>query len=432
MESVTLLELNRLIAGNLSRCMPGTYWVQAEISSMNSSGAGGHCYLELVQKDTSGRRFLAKVKANIWAGIWSRLKVRFEQSTGQRLQVGMKVLLQAEVQYHEVYGLSLVVYDIDPTYTMGDMARRRREILAQLEAEGVIGLNRELPMPMVPQRIAIVSSATAAGYGDFCNQLTGNPYGFQFTLQLFPALMQGDGTEASVIQSLNVIARQCDRWDVVVIIRGGGSVSELSCFDSYMMAMNIANFPLPVITGIGHERDDTVCDVVAHTKVKTPTAAAELLLARVLESAQVMETLARRMAQALDSRMNMEKMRLQSLAQTIPSLFLLLKEKQEKKLDQLWGRMTAGIRVQLQQQEFCLQRIQTGMGQSVERYFTDQRHRLDLMEQKLQAANPERILARGYSVTMKDGRAVTGTSSLKKGDMLTTRLADGTIESVII
>lgn len=409
MESVTLLELSKLIAGCISGSLPGTYWVQAEISSMNIAGAGGHCYLELVQKDPSGRRFLAKVKANVWASIWARLKVRFEQSTGQYLQVGMKVLLQVEVQYHEVYGLSLVVYDIDPTYTMGDMARRRREILAQLEADGVIGLNRELPMPMVPQRIAIVSSATAAGYGDFCNQLDGNPYGFRFTMQLFPALMQGDGTEASVIQALNAIARQCDRWDVVVIIRGGGSVSELSCFDSYMMAMNIANFPLPVITGIGHERDDTVCDVVAHTKVKTPTAAAELLLARVLDSAQAMENLARRMAQALDNRMNVEKLRLQSLAQTIPSLFLLLKEKQEKKLDQIWGRMTW----------------------AVERMFTEQRHRLDMIGQKVESANPERILARGYSITVKDGHAVTSASALRKGDVITTRLADGTIESTI-
>lgn len=432
MESITLLELSSLIGESISRGLPGSYWVQAEISSMNNRGAGGHCYLELVQKDPSGRQFLAKAKANIWASIWSRIKVRFEQSTGQCLQVGMKVLLQVEVQYHEVYGLSLVVYDIDPTYTMGDMARRRREILAQLEADGVIGLNRELPMPMVPQRIAIVSSATAAGYGDFCNQLAGNPYGFRFTTQLFPALMQGDGTEASVIQALNAIARQCDNWDVVVIIRGGGSVSELSCFDSYMMAMNIANFPLPVITGIGHERDDTVCDVVAHTKVKTPTAAAELLLARVLESAQSMENLARRMAQALDNRMNLEKLRLQSLTQTIPSLFLLLKEKQEKKLDQIWSNMTAGVRVRIQQEDFRIQRIQAGMTQSMERLFSDQRHRLDMIEQKLEAANPARILARGYSMTVKDGHAVTSASALKKGDRITTRLADGSVESVII
>jgi len=432
METVTLLELTSLVGKTIESELSGYWWVQAEISSISGGAPGTHCYLELVQKDPTGRKFLAKMKANIWASVFPRLRVRFESATGQRLQVGMKVLLQVEVRYHEVYGLSLVANDIDPTYTMGDMARRRREILAQLEADGVIGLNRELPMPLLPQRIAIVSSATAAGYGDFCNQLASNPYGFSFTTQLFPALMQGDGAESSVVQALNAIARQRDSWDVVVIIRGGGSVSELSCFDSYLMAMNIANFPLPVITGIGHERDDTVVDVVAHTKVKTPTAAAELLLAIVLETAQNLESMARRMAKAVDGRMNMEKMRLQTLSQTIPSLFMLLKEKQEKRIDAMWNSMIAGVRNILQQQNFRLQRLESRLAQSAERLVTGQRHRLDLFAEKLEAANPERILARGYSVTLKDGRAVRYASDLKKGDVIETRLAGGSVESEIL
>lgn len=432
METVTLLELTSLVGKTIESELSGYWWVQAEISSISGGGPGAHCYMELVQKDQSGRTFLAKIKANIWASVFARIRARFESATGQRLQVGMKVLLQVEVRYHEVYGLSLVVDDIDPTYTIGDMARRRREILAQLEADGVIGLNRELPMPLLPQRIAIVSSATAAGYGDFCNQLASNPYGFSFTTQLFPALMQGDGAESSVVHALNAIARQRDSWDVVVIIRGGGSVSELSCFDSYLMAMNIANFPLPVITGIGHERDDTVVDVVAHTKVKTPTAAAELLLAMVLDTAQNLESMARRLAKAVDGRMNMEKMRLQTLSQTIPSLFMLLKEKQEKRIDTMWNSMIAGVRNMSQQQNFRLQRLESRLSQSAERLVTGQRHRLDLFAEKLEAYNPERILARGYSVTLKDGRAVRNAQDLKKGDIIETRLAGGSVESEIL
>ena len=235
-----------------------------------------------------------------------RLKPYFEAETGQTLQVGMKVLLQVSVTFHEVYGYSLVVLDIDPTYTMGDMARRRKEILEQLARDGVIGLNRELDIPALPNRIAVISSATAAGWGDFRNQLENNLYGFRFYVKLFPALMQGDDVERSVISALDAVAARRDDFDIVVIIRGGGAVSELSCFDSYNLAYNIANFPLPVITGIGHERDDTVADVVAHTKVKTPTAAAEFIINMALDCAQELEGLTRRMSDAITGRMNAE------------------------------------------------------------------------------------------------------------------------------
>ena len=222
------------------------------------------------------------------------MKPYFEAQTGETLKVGMKVLLQVTVTFHEVYGYSLVVQDIDPTYTMGDMARRRKEILEQLTKDGVIGLNKELEIPDLPNRIAVISSATAAGWGDFRNQLDGNIYGFRFYVKLFPALMQGDDVERSVISALNAVADRRDDFDLVVIIRGGGAVSELSCFDSYNLAFNIANFPLPVITGIGHERDDTVADTVAHTKVKTPTAAAEFLINKVFDTASELENVTRR------------------------------------------------------------------------------------------------------------------------------------------
>ncbi|MBO7436714.1 MAG: exodeoxyribonuclease VII large subunit [Bacteroidaceae bacterium] len=409
MEAITLLELNGRVKSTLQFEMPDAYWVQAEISSISPSGQG-HCYLELVQKDATGRNFLAKAKANIWRGTWLKLKPYFEAQTGETLKVGMKVLLQVTVTFHEVYGYSLVVQDIDPTYTMGDMARRRKEILEQLEKDGVIGLNRELDIPALPNRIAVISSATAAGWGDFRDQLANNIYGFQFYVKLFPALMQGDDVERSVISALNAVAMRRDDFDVVIIIRGGGAVSELSCFDSYNLAFNIANFPLPVITGIGHERDDTVADVVAHTKVKTPTAAAEFIINKVFDTASELESLTRRMGDAINERMNAEKVRIERLSQKLPSLFAVLKTRQEQILETIWIRSVNGVRNML----------------------TAQTHKLEIVDKTLAAADPAVILKRGYSLTKAGGRAVKCASDLKKGDRLTTVFADGSVESEII
>ena len=409
MEAITLLELNGRVKSTLQFEMPDAYWVQAEISSISPSGQG-HCYLELVQKDATGRNFLAKAKANIWRGTWLKLKPYFEAQTGETLKVGMKVLLQVTVTFHEVYGYSLVVQDIDPTYTMGDMARRRKEILEQLEKEGVIGLNRELEIPALPHRIAVISSATAAGWGDFRDQLANNIYGFRFYVKLFPALMQGDDVERSVISALNAVAMRRDDFDVVIIIRGGGAVSELSCFDSYNLAFNIANFPLPVITGIGHERDDTVADVVAHTKVKTPTAAAEFIINKVFDSASDLENLTRRMSDSISERMNAEKVRIERLSQKLPSLFAVLKTRQEQVLETIWIRMVNGVRNML----------------------TTQTHKLEIVDKTLAAADPAVILKRGYSLTRAGGRVVKCASDLKKGERLTTVFSDGSVESEII
>lgn len=409
METLSLLELNGRVKSTLQFEMPDAYWVQAEISSISPSGQG-HCYLELVQKDATGRNFLAKAKANIWRGTWLKLKPYFEAQTGETLKVGMKVLLQVTVTFHEVYGYSLVVQDIDPAYTMGDMARRRKEILEQLARDGVIGLNKELEIPALPHRIAVISSATAAGWGDFRNQLDGNIYGFRFYVKLFPALMQGDDVERSVVSAMNAVAARRDDFDLVVIIRGGGAVSELSCFDSYNLAFNIANFPLPVITGIGHERDDTVADVVAHTKVKTPTAAAEFIINRVFDTASELENLIRRMSDAITGRMNAENVRIERLSQKLPSLFAVLKARQEQLLETVWIRSVNGVRNLL----------------------TSQTHKLEILDKTLAAADPAVILKRGYSLTRAGGRVVKSASDLKKGDRLTTVFADGSVESEII
>ena len=409
MDNLTLLDLNRLVRSTLQSVMPDAYWVQAEISSISPSSQG-HCYLELVQKDAAGRNFLAKAKANIWRSTWPRLRSGFEAQTGETLKVGMKVLFQVTVTFHEVYGYSLVVQDIDPTYTLGDMARRRREILELLEKDGVIRLNKELEIPALPNRIAVISSATAAGWGDFRDQLAKNIYGFRFYVELFAAAMQGDDVERSVISAMDAVAERRDEFDVVVIIRGGGAVSELSCFDSYGLAVNIANFPLPVITGIGHERDDTVADVVAHTKVKTPTAAAEFIIGRVFDTASELEDLTRRMSDAISERMNSEKVRIERLSQKLPSLFAVLKARQEQVLETIWLRSVNGVRNML----------------------TARTHKLEIIDKTLAAADPSVILKRGYSLTKQNGRAVRSASDLRKGDRLTTVFADGSVESEII
>ena len=409
METLTLLELNGRVRSTLQHEMPDSCWVQAEISGLNPTGQG-HCYMELVEKDPSGRTFLAKAKANVWRTVWLRLKPYFEAQTGESLKVGMKVLLLVSVTFHEVYGYSLTVQDIDPTYTIGDMARRRREILERLEREGVIGLNRELEIPLLPHRIAVISSATAAGYGDFRNQLSGNVYGYRFYVKLFPALMQGEEVERSVIAAMNAVAARRDDFDVLVIIRGGGAVSELSCFDSYDIAVNIANFPLPVITGIGHERDDTVADTVAHTKVKTPTAAAGFLIDRMFETASVLENMTRRLGDAVSGRMETERLRIERIAQKLPSIYAVVKVRHEQMIENLWNRAVSGVRNML----------------------TAHLHRLELMEKGIGAADPVLILKRGYTLTRCNGHVVKAASDLRKGDRITSVFPDGTVESEII
>lgn len=409
MELLTLLELNRCVKNTLQSEMPDAFWVQAEISGLSPSGQG-HCYLELVQKDPSGRTFLAKAKANVWRTTWLRIRPYFETQTGESLKVGMKVLLQVFVTFHEVYGYSLTVQDIDPSYTLGDMARHRREILERLEKEGVVSLNRELEIPVAPQRIAVISSVTAAGYGDFRNQLSNNVYGFRYYVKLFPALMQGEEVESSVIAAMNKVAACRDDFDVLVIIRGGGAVSELSCFDSYELALNIANFPLPVITGIGHERDDTVADVVSHTKVKTPTAAAEFLIDLVFEAASALEALTRRMGDVVSERMNAERIRIERITQKLPSLYALVKVRNEQVLDNLWNRTVNGAK----------------------NILTANTHRLELIGKEIEAADPVLILKRGYSLTLCNGHVVKGISGLRKGDHLISVFPDGKVESEII
>ncbi len=405
---LSLYELNAWVKRSLHACLPDTCWVQAELSDVRTNYSG-HCYLEFVQKDAKGGNLIAKARGTIWSNVFKMLKPYFEQETGQAFVAGIKVLVRVSVDFHELYGYSLTVTDIDPTYTVGDMARRRREILRQLEEEGVVNLNKELEMPVLPQRVAVISSPTAAGYGDFCNQLEHNPYGFDFRIQLFPAVMQGDRVEESVIAALDAVYAQPDDWDVVVIIRGGGATSDLSGFDTYPLAANCAQFPLPIITGIGHERDDTVIDSVAHTRVKTPTAAAEYLIARMLEASDRLDEWAYRLLESVRTRLLDERRRIENLRRRIPGVA---------------ARRIAGA-------EYALRSARSDMAQAVRTCLTAGHHQLELLQQRLQDALPEKQLARGYSITLYRGKAVKDASTLKPGDELVTIVSRGKVESVV-
>ena len=407
-QALSLYELNSLVKRSIRGCLSDTYWIQAELSDVRSNYSG-HCYLEFVQKDASGNNLIAKARGTIWSNIYKMLKPYFEQETGQAFASGIKVLVRVSVEFHELYGYSLTVLDIDPTYTVGDMVRKRREILRQLEEEGVIGLNKELEMPLLPQRIAVISSATAAGYGDFCNQLANNPRGYGFHTQLFPAIMQGERVEESIIAALDRIYAQLDRWDVVVIIRGGGATSDLSGFDTYLLAASCAQFPLPIITGIGHERDDTVVDIVAHTRVKTPTAAAEYLIGKMDKCADVLDEMSARLMQGVQNRLLWEQRRIENLKQRIPSSVY------KRISDAKYGLLSAKRNLQMASRQLL----------------SIKKHRLELLQQRLNDALPEKQLARGYSITLKDGKAVKDASLLKEGDRLVTVLHQGRIESEV-
>ena len=307
-------EIREAIRSNFSR----PRWVVAEISDLNENFSG-HCYLDLVEKDEHSDNLLAKARATIWASAYRMLKPFFETTTGYELTAGIKIMVSATVEYHPVYGLSLNVKDIDPSYTLGDVERRRKEIISRLEKEGVLDMNRDTDLPLVPQKIAIISSKTAAGYEDFLEQLLNNGYGYKFYTKLFPAVMQGEKTESSIIQALEEIFEHESFFDLVVIIRGGGSKSDLASFDSYELAFHVSQFPLPVITGIGHEQDDTIVDLIAHTRLKTPTAVAEFLIDRLASFEATLDEYSEFLIRASQSILKEKELQLQLFGQKISS-----------------------------------------------------------------------------------------------------------------
>jgi exodeoxyribonuclease VII large subunit len=383
MKQYSLLELSEWIQEVVENELPDRYWVRAEIASMS---VRGHCYMELVEKSENGI-LAAKMRATCWSNVYALLSAYFAQETGQSLHVGLQVLLEVSVEYHAVYGLSLNVWSIDPTYTLGDLAKQRQATIRQLTEDGVMELQRALEVPSLPRRVAVISSADAAGYGDFCDQLKHNRFGFAFVTQLYPAVVQGDTAARSIINALGAIAAQEEEWDVVVIIRGGGASTDLSCFDDYMLASHCAQFPLPIVAGIGHTRDVSVVDMVVHTSVKTPTAAAEWLVERVAEQVERIGGLQLRLERAVQGAVNKEKNRL----------------------------------------VVYHQRMMSAVYQALAR----EKGKLNLWQKTVELHSPERIYRMGYSLTTVNGKVVRGAQDVAKGDVIETHLRDGVIQSEV-
>ncbi|MDR0874094.1 MAG: exodeoxyribonuclease VII large subunit [Prevotellaceae bacterium] len=402
---MTLYELNQQIGQAVRTAFDNAVWVCAEISEVREHSSG-HCYLELVEKD--GDFVRAKARASIWASTYRLLKPYFEQQTAQPLSAGMKILVSATVDFHEVYGLSLSIRDIDPSYSIGDIALRRLQIANQLREDGVFDMNRSLQMPLVPQRIAVISSPTAAGYGDFINQLESR--GFCFYHKLFPAAMQGAQTEESVIAALEKIYDYADLFDVVVIIRGGGASADLSAFDSYPLASHCAQFPLPIIAGIGHQRDETIIDLIAHTSVKTPTAAAEMLIDLLTETADFLDNAQTSILQITKEILRMEKEMLRSSSKKISQIGKVILLQKQNDINLLIFRTKNAI----------------------PQIFLRKKQEISIFEKSLFLNSPDYVLQKGYSVTTCNGRVVLNADELKKGVRIETRFAKGKVQSEII
>ncbi len=471
----SISELNGEVKKVLSSNFAAPLWVVGEISEINVN-ANGHCYLTLIEKSESEDRIVAQARGTIWSYTFRMLRPYFESTTGQQLTDGIKVLLQVSVEFHELYGYSLNVRNIDPTYTMGDQARKRREIIKRLTDEGVLTMNKELELPLVPQKIAVISSATAAGLEDFMEQLASNAKGIHFYTCLFPAVMQGNQSEQSIIDALDRIYPYENFFDLVVIIRGGGSQVDLSCFDNYNVAYHVTQFPLPVLTGIGHEKDDSIVDMVAHTRLKTPTAVAEFIIEGADAFEDRINLSLQEAIETVESRMEEEEDRLEALTREIASQVREQLGKKQNELMQRSWKFRQEIKLILQSREHQLAKklqkigfltdhylfarkqrivraqnfldvtIFRGLNSNsqrldayvdrfrriVKRQWENEMHRLEIAEQLGALSNPDAILKKGYTITTNSGGLVRNPALLQNDELLRTRFFDGSVLSKVV
>ncbi|OIP84619.1 MAG: exodeoxyribonuclease VII large subunit [Porphyromonadaceae bacterium CG2_30_38_12] len=409
MDSITLSELTTRIQEALRLNFDTSVWIRAEISELREN-QNGHCYLEFVEKEQHTDNLLAKSKAIIWYSTYRMLKPYFESSTGQSLRAGLNVMVAVSVEFNSLYGVSLSVRDIDPTFTIGELAARRMLILRQLETDGIVDMNKQLVLSTLPQRLAIISSPTAAGYGDFIDQLEQNAAGFVFYKHLFPAIMQGEKAEASIVAALDIIYKHSDLFDAVVIIRGGGATTDLACFDSYELAANCAQFPLPILAGIGHQRDSTILDFVAYMSLKTPTAVAEFLLEKL--SAQ-------------DADLN--------------ASFYAIYNFTKKRIADDWQlltnfnwRMKQSLQQRIASKRLLLQRNNSQLRQLTQRILLNEKNRLLMLQQAIESHSPAFLLKHGYTISTLNGNRIISVKNIKTGDKIRTFVHDGDFESQVI
>lgn len=427
---MTLSQLNGLISQTLDIQFRKPVWIRSEISEMHTNFTG-HCYMDLIEKDPKNDKVVAKQKATIWASQFKRIQSLFEAETGQSLQAGIEILALARISYHPLYGMSLNITDIDSSLTLGEMARRRLAIIKRLKSEGIIEMNKQLPMGILPQRIAVISSSSAAGYGDFEHQLHHNAAHYSFQTTLFPAAMQGSETELSVINQLNAIFDDIASYDCVAIIRGGGASSDLAAFDNYNLAFHIAQFPLPILTGIGHTRDATITDIVAHKSLKTPTAVAEFLIEQLDQRAFELDQLNSRLKTAIDSRLQLEKFRLQKIQLQLPAFVQQKISKEQQKLSSIHQYLQWQLKNKLLNEKNQLDKTKQILTQQFTLRLQKDRNQLKLWHSQLEAANPKRFLDQGQILLEINGKPAISASQAQKGDTITALLRDGKIKASV-
>jgi len=448
----SLLELNRLIKETLTSYLSQTFWITGEISELKEHYSG-HCYLELIQKDEDSSNIIARARATIWSYSFRMLKPYFESTTGRKLTPGLKVMVLAQVTFHEVYGYSLNITDIEPTYTIGDLELKRRETINRLIADGVFDMNREQQLDMLPNRIAVISSPQAAGYEDFRKQLLGNRNGYRFNIKLFEATMQGEDAETSIVDALSMIYNQLDEFDLVAIVRGGGASADLSCFDSYTLANHIAQFPLPIFTGIGHEKDTTVADLVAYKSVKTPTALAEYLIDLIGEAEQQYSFQKDKLIELSTECVEISASKLIELGSELKSTCQLIIFQNKNNLTKTWSALPSLAKLYIFRDTTTVKSLKTQLKSSTKKFFIDQKYfipdyhkelktlsiqkmasnykRIEFMERMLATINPANTLKKGYTITKVDGKAAKSANEIMQGNLITTIFWDGEVKSII-
>ncbi|MDE5869713.1 MAG: exodeoxyribonuclease VII large subunit [Muribaculaceae bacterium] len=405
-------------------------WVTAELSDVRV--AGGHCYMELIEKDEQTGQVLAKMRAMIWSNSYRILQSRFLAATGMGIQSGMKVMVCGSATHHNVYGLSFSINDIDPSYTLGDIERQRREILERLQKEGILNKNREIAFPDAPQKIAVISAAGAAGYGDFRDHLQNSPERFIFYPLLVEAVMQGDRTAASVISALDFVESTLDFWDCVVIIRGGGSTTDLHGFDNYELARRVADFPLPVVVGIGHERDRNVLDEIACRRCKTPTAVADYLVECCRRTWNTVCSDVKAIGEYATDRLHGENLRLNNIENLLPARVNQAILREERRLDAVVSVIDRASEKKLSFQENRLAMTRMRLMNVMQGVMERPMMRLHSIEDMLRVLSPENTLKRGYSITRINGKALYDSDKLNPGDRIETTLSNGKIISEVI
>jgi len=452
-DKLSLTELQLIIKDSLYIALPDFYWVVAEISEMKENSAG-HCYLELIEKLPDEKNARAKVKAIIWGNRSRFLKSFFENSTGETIKEGMKVLVRVKIEYHELFGLSLIISDIDPSFTIGEMALKRKMIIKKLEEDGVFSMNKEILFPAIPQRIAVISSGKAAGYSDFLNHLSENSYGYVFYTTLFESALQGIEMENGIISALDRIADHINLFDVVVIIRGGGSQSDLSWFDNYRIAFHVTQFPLPVITGIGHEKDLSITDMVAFQSLKTPTAVADYLIDSVSGAEDRLKEISSEISEYSKGIIDYNKERIESSRiRLIPAVKLFVSGEKELLSCEIIKMINTGKEYILKAgivpanhksrlvssaglfssaKYKVLERMSQGMVSLTSNIISQKKVKTDSFENALKILDPANVLKRGYTITSLDGKIIKSSGETSENDIIDTKFSDGSVKSKVI